>query len=284
MFVNPKTFKGRLGRFKRRLTSVFNKQVSELVNVVYANQRSRDSKTDPPISIAVSTTRQYASKTLPGLLANLQRAGIRPELIHVFEGGHTQKSKLQVEGYHHYLIDNNSFDITALIGILEFDLPQEYWLLLHDTTSVRRSFKNLFAKINPSGFDCMPLRVSPSMNIGVYSKNYLHDKKEYLLDFRNHDYSPEGLLRTKERAFKEEDFLFNATSRKRIINTELARFEYITLVKYFDQYRIMEGYPQLGLLKFKANSPVLVMRDFPEIELPKHDPETLERISWTIDL
>ena len=244
--------KKKLGRLKRNYQSKYREIISFFIDLYYANINAK-TLSDDKICIAVTTTKNYANKTIPSLISNLEKIGISKKIVHVFEGGHVANSSTNINGYYHHYIDNNSFDITALIGIIELDLQQEYWLLLHDTISLKKSFKSLFLSIKPAGYDCMPLKPPPAMNMGVYSKSYLLKNKIYLQGFSNKDYSQYSLMKMKKIAFEGEDFLFNTSENKKYIHSSLSKYEYTKNSRYHNAPRLLEGYPQLGLIKYKAN-------------------------------
>ena len=186
-------------------------------------------KENKKINICISTTKGYSEKTIP-LLLN--------------------------EKYNHYHVDHNSFDLTALISLIELknDLGEsDFWLLLHDTVRLTKNFKYLFNSLNTKNYDCLPLRNFPSMNIGVYSINYLAKNSNYLIQFKNQNYSVVGLQNCKLKAIHEEDYLFKNTTNRININSDIERFEKSKNITYFGKQRKEEFYPQLGILKYKAN-------------------------------
>ncbi len=209
-------------------------------------------RSNKEVKIAISTTKGYADKTVPKLVSNLIKLKIDANAIYVFEGGHAS-NEYHFNKMHYYKVNHNSFDLTALIAIVELDIKGGYWLLLHDTLMLSNSFRFLFQGITLKGEDCLPLRYKKAMNIGFYNFNYLLQSKDYLLDFKNQDYSTEGLQIVKARAIKEEDYLFKNTNNKKLIFPELIVFEKSKVVKYFDKKRYEEHYPQLGIIKLKAN-------------------------------
>ena len=94
------------------------------------------------------------------------------------------------------------------------------------------------------------------MNIGLYHHQLLLDQAEYLRSVKNRDYSDAGIQAAKRRAVIEEDFLFGRASSKRFIHPRLARFEKADAGEFHGVRRFREWYPQLGLIKFKANNAV----------------------------
>jgi len=204
------------------------------------------------ISIAISTTKNYSNNTIPKLIYELKKQRVKADNIYVFEGGYHENKKLN-RSYNHFLVDHNSFDLTSLISILEMKLNCKNWLLLHDTIELDKSFWKRYYSILAKKYDCMPLRDFPSMNIGVYSLNYLFQNKSYILSLKNTDYSFEALQLAKAKGVIDEDYLFKKTINKININNYLRNLEQVSTVEYFGKKRNKEFYPQLGIFKYKAN-------------------------------
>jgi hypothetical protein len=210
------------------------------------------------IRIAISTTASYIESTVPPLLTQMKRFGFQSDQVYIIEGGH-EKNEAQVDymGFRHYRVNHNSFDLTALISITELGIVKvnsnEYWLLLHDTVKTNILFPFLLYGIDCDDYECMPLRTGPSMNIGLYSSRFLVEHSTFLNDSKNTDYSDVGLQKAKHRAVAEEDCLFRLATHWMPINQILSRFEKSKQGDFFGAQRLVEYYPQLGLIKYKAN-------------------------------
>jgi hypothetical protein len=205
------------------------------------------------IKICISTTKSYANETIPILVNQLVECNVNMEDIFVFEGGHNAYSVNKSVRYHHYLTNHNSFDLTSLISILELNLYSEHWLLLHDTIEIDKSFKIKFFTINPNRYDCMPLTNFPSMNIGIYSNEFLLKNKDFILKQKNEDYSCEKIQETKKNAIEMEDYLFQNSNNIKLINYHVRHLSNSKIVNYKNSNRLREYYSQLGLIKYKAN-------------------------------
>lgn len=204
------------------------------------------------ISICISTTKGYSDKTIPILINSLKKNNIDTNLIYVFEGGWEQYEKIESD-FNYFKVPHNSFDLTALISILELKIIKDYWLLLHDTLELDDTFYYKFRTLKPKGYDCLPLKKFPSMNIGVYSNSYLIKNIEYILSTKNVDYGVESLKKYKSLGVDFEDHLFKITKNKKYINEPLNVFFESKFVNYFSNERILEKYNQLGIKKYKAN-------------------------------
>ena len=214
----------------------------------------------PTIKICISTIEKYAAKTIPDLLTSLYAAGIKKEDIYVVEGGHQQNRKIE-HAVNYYHADHNSFDLTALISVVDLNIETDYWFLLHDTCVVGTNFQNLISNVPHSLPEVLVLRNFPSMNMGLYKKDYLLRKKDVLFSMRNRDYSNEGVLAAKKKAIDEEDILFkqkDIDGKVWVINPWLMKIDGNYRISSTDAHnyysdRIVEYFPQVDLYKFKAN-------------------------------
>jgi hypothetical protein len=205
------------------------------------------------IAIAVTTSKNYFDKTIPKLIKRFSELGFDLNKVYVFEGGYKKNEKIE-KTFNHYRVDHNSFDLTALISILDLKIDNEkHWLLLHDTLHIKKSFKYIIATINPDLYDCMPLRDGQSMNIGIYSHDFIIKNEDYIVSVKNMDYSTEGIQKSKYRGVLEEDYLFKNSKNSKIINKILYFSEHVESESYFGTIRSKETYPQLGIVKYKAN-------------------------------
>jgi len=218
-----------------------------IIYIKYFFVKSKD------IAIAVTTSKNYFDKTIPKLIQRFSELGFDLNKVYVFEGGYEKNEKIE-KTFNHYRVDHNSFDLTALISIIDLKISNEkHWLLLHDTLDIEKSFKYLIATINPDLYDCMPLRDETSMNIGIYSHDFINKNEDYIISVKNTDYSTEGIQKSKSRGVVEEDYLFKNTTNKKNINEALCFLEKIEKELYHGTIRNKETYPQLGIVKYKAN-------------------------------
>jgi hypothetical protein len=206
----------------------------------------------PLIRICITTSKGYSQKTIPSLVSQLESTGILSKDIFIFEGGHRIDKKTGSEP-NYYEVSHNSFDHTALISLIDFGLESDYWLFIHDTIEVLPEFAFRFREVRFRGEDCIALRNFPSMNIGFYRHEFLLSQKEFLFQIRNRDYSEEGLQLCKARGVPLEDALFTMGTKVSIVNPHLAYRMSITKRVVYGANRVAEYYPQLGIVKFKAN-------------------------------
>jgi hypothetical protein len=122
-------------------------------------------------------------------------------------------------GYDDYKIDktcpeeiitapHNEFDFTALIAMVELDYQADYFFLMHDTCYVGGHFFPNYLKFE-HGTKTKPVTsCQRSMSMGLYSKEFIVESKQELIDLKNTDYTVQGLQRSKSLAVEKEDFLF----------------------------------------------------------------------------
>ena len=218
------------------------------------------------IKVCVNSTKNYSDKTLPIIIPSLISAGINPEDIFVFEGGHNERSVIKKDTYTLIQTDNNTIDLTGLIDIVENKLESDYWFYIHDTCKVGPQFKKLLYNIPESLPDKIALFTHPSMNIASYKYSCLMKYKNTLLKYKNQNYSEKKLKKLKEWSTYCEDLILHKPHQTGMgmvgIHSDTIEFynqEISDCIKIENQdwyggvKRIVEYYPQLDLYKSKAN-------------------------------
>lgn len=201
------------------------------------------------IKFCISSNINFSNKTFPIIVNSLLEANIQASDIYFFIGGMKTYEKLD-SIVNAYYCDNNSFDLTSLIAILDLGLKSDYWFLLHDTCYVGKSFKDNIMRYTYNT-DTLRLYSGASMNIGAYSQSYLDKEKDLILSYKNQDYSFESLQRLKSRLVTEEDFLF----KKSICKVYTDRVISEGPIDFYSNGvgRIIEHYNDVDLHKLKAN-------------------------------
>jgi hypothetical protein len=211
----------------------------------------------PSIRICVSTTKSYASTTVPLLLESLLSSGVKAEDIYIYEGGHHKRTRGTL-GPNHFLVSHNSFDFTALIEVSEIESKNDYWFLIHDTCLVSKDFASLISNIPHFLPSVMPVKNYPAMNIGLYKHAFLRSMQETLAALRNKEDAAEAIQQAKERAVQSEDLVFKKCKRPYVYNPWLLRDDedykvgHVSIPPIYKN-RICEYFPQTGIFKFKAN-------------------------------
>jgi hypothetical protein len=211
----------------------------------------------PQIKICISSTRNYAAKTLPLLIKSLTESGISGNDIYVFEGGHPSKEYV-FESFHHYLVAHNSIDFTALIEVAHIEFETCYWFFLHDTCIVGKDFKRLIENIPHFMPDTLPIKDYPSMNIGAYKHTYLKEKEELLQRYINKSANQASLLEFKEKGVQDEDILFRQSKNPfvyngwKLLKDNSYKRDDVAIPDIYTN-RVCEYFPQVALYKFKAN-------------------------------
>lgn len=213
------------------------------------------------IKIAISTCTHFEDKTLPILIPSLISAGIDPNDIHVFCAGHDKFTSEKTQLYHYHTVDNNSYEYTPLIAIVEYNLETEYWFLIHDTCKVGSKFKELLYSIPQSKPEKIALTYKPSMSIGSYRYDYLLTMKDKLMSIKNQDYSKEALQEWKNWGVDAEDYILWQSDPKPALyspnvgNTYWSRMQRINKENWYgtSTNRLVEYFPPLDLFKNKSN-------------------------------
>lgn len=238
-----------------------NKAVKKLLLPAYYTVlragRNSDLLRNIQIKICISSTKKYAGQTVPLVTNSLLGVGIAANDIYVFEGGHTSR-QYAFGSFHHYKVDHNSFDMTALIEIVSSDVKSDYWFLLHDTCLVDERFRTRIHNIPHFLPETLPVKNYPSMNMGAYRHDYLLRKAGVLMDYKNDSLDHAAAIRFKEKCVRDEDILFRQSKRPVAYNGWLLhdddnykRTDVTAPAAYTN--RICEYYPQVGVYKFKAN-------------------------------
>jgi hypothetical protein len=214
---------------------------------------------DGAIKFCVNTCKNFHSKSLPVLLPSLYKAGVGRSEIVIISGGHSTFEMTTFDEVQLIKTQQNSIDFTALVEIVERQLPGDYWFYLHDTSIVGPSFKTLVYDTPSDSPLKVAMRNSPSMNIGLYSATYLHANKDRLLAAKNTDHSEEAIQYWKKwGVYNEDHMLWRESSATEIYHPDRQVQGDYVLLESADVYgtgytRRMEYYPSLDLLKTKNN-------------------------------
>ena len=206
------------------------------------------------LKFAISSHIKSYEKTIEKVIPSLIASGIKSTDINMYVGGYdTYEDVSNVYGITLIKVPHNSMDFTALISILEMEKVKDMVFLLHDTIFVQDFFykKILDKNIGNPSFDTISMTSDGlSMNMGVYSYEYIKKCEKEIIEMKNTDYSEEGIQKIKKINVEKEDFLLNKNisfnTQPRITND--ANDFYRTGVA-----RIVEYFPEIGLHKIKAN-------------------------------
>ena len=159
------------------------------------------------IRFCISTCKNFAPHTIPVIIPSLFAAGIKQEEILIVNGGQTVRANTSYKGVPMLLTQQNSFEYTPLIEIVEHLMESEYWFLLHDTCIAGPLFKALAYKPPVEAPEKVAMKQTPSMSIGLYRHDYLMTHKERLMAIKNLDSSPEALQKWKQWGVPNEDYM-----------------------------------------------------------------------------
>jgi len=211
--------------------------------------------------IAINTTKRFAPHTLPLLLRSLHDAGFKKNEILIMSGGHSRRRK-SFSNRNYIKLPYDGIDYTAFAAIAQSDFGSDYYFIMHDTTRVGRDFREILFSIDPSPWEVIALRNKPSMNIGLYSAQYLKKKSAVLNKMVVTNYSLESLHSLKTWGVEHEDFLSWGQEQVAISSySELLSCPnngIPAILGKYDYYsngviRRVEYYKYLDLFKIKAN-------------------------------
>lgn len=163
----------------------------------------------PPGSIrfCISTCKKFAPHTIPVIIPSLLAAGIKQEEILIVNGGQLVRANTSYKGVPMLLTQQNSFEYTPLIEIVEHSMESPYWFLLHDTCIAGALFKALAYQPPVEVPEKVAMKQTPSMSIGLYRYDYLMAHKQRLMAIKNLDSSPKVLQQWKQWGVPNEDYM-----------------------------------------------------------------------------
>ena len=137
------------------------------------------------LKIAISTYITNESTTVSRLVKQLTNdTPISPKDVYVFSGGQSASSLDTKYGVNYLACDHNSYDHTSLIGILDNQLENHWWFVMHDTCGVGPRFSQ---KLNEVGRrdSHVALLEEGWLNMGQFSPEFLESARNYILSLRN---------------------------------------------------------------------------------------------------
>ena len=212
------------------------------------------------LSIVINSTKDYASITLPPLFESLKLAPHMSEdavdIVVIINGFDHFKIYPPIKNYRFIETDNNSFNYSGLITVLENPeiLATDHFLFMDDTSKVGPQFFQCLANIPDISANQTISAQFPSAYVGIYSKTALQNHSAHLLQFKNKDYSEKALQVLKHKTVLYEDSLFRENAANHLF---LPRKSEPQWGKDYDVYntgvkRMPEYYPDLDLTRFKG--------------------------------
>lgn len=212
------------------------------------------------VRFCISTCKKFAPHTIPVIIPSLLAAGITEEEILIVNGGQTVRTSTNYKGVPMLLTQQNSFEYTPLIEIVEHSMDSEYWFLLHDTCIAGPLFKQLAYEPPVEQPEKVAMKQTPSMSIGLYRHDYLMAHKDRLMAIKNMDSSPEALQQWKQWGVPNEDYMLWKLQDVpcHVYHPSLHGPDEWNYQGHADPYgtgmqRRVEYFPQLHLAKAKSN-------------------------------
>jgi hypothetical protein len=212
------------------------------------------------IRFCISTCKKFAPHTIPVIIPSLLAAGIKQEEILIVNGGQTVRANTSYKGVPMLLTQQNSFEYTPLIEIVEHSMESPYWFLLHDTCIAGPLFKALAHEPPVEAPEKVAMKQTPSMSIGLYRHDYLMAHKDRLMAIKNMDSSPEALQQWKQWGVPNEDYMLWKLQDVpcHVYHPNLHGPDEWNYQGHADPYgtgmqRRIEYFPQLHLAKAKSN-------------------------------
>ena len=209
------------------------------------------------IKIAIASNKNFQNLTLPIVLNSLKESGIENEMIHVFLGGYDKRKTEVKEGITYHELEQNSYEYSPLIDIVENELSSDYWFLMHDTCKTGPKFKELlYSNIDESLPSKVALTTRPSMSMGLYKYEYLLSVKDRILPIKNMDYSEDSMQYWKLWGVQYEDAILWLTEPAPSLPKTNHRMKLVCYENWYVEngpVRRTEYFGGFDLLKNKSN-------------------------------
>lgn len=207
------------------------------------------------IKIAIATNINFYQLSLPIVIESLINSGIEKSDIFVFNAGFEESKHEVIDGITHYYMNQNSYEYSPLIEIVEKEIESDYWFLIHDTCKVGPKFKELLYNIPETLPNTLALKQKPAMSMGSYKYDFLLSVKDRLLSIKNTDYSYDSMMRWKIWGVDNEDYISWMTNPETVLYNNNNNWEIIAYENWFGTptIRRTEYYHSLDLYKNKSN-------------------------------
>lgn len=136
------------------------------------------------LRFCISTHVSDMHRSIPVITNSLFRNGIDPDQIHVVAGGFDNKQMLEINRVKIHCVEHNSYDHTALIDVVENNIPGWWWFVMHATSEAGPKFVE---KILEKGFDYEHIAVLEFgwLNMGLMSRSFIEKNANYILNLKN---------------------------------------------------------------------------------------------------
>lgn len=162
------------------------------------------------IKYFISSHKQYYTSTYLPIITSLLESGINSKDIYMVVGGCDSNTSFTNElKVNMRYVPYNSFDLTALVyaSLNLEDIEGSHIFLMHDTCLVGPKFKQLVEDYDPKDV-IKTLRPAISMNMGLYSKQSIHQNSKHLNQMQFNPTTPEQLQQVKTFFVRNEDIIF----------------------------------------------------------------------------
>ena len=137
------------------------------------------------LKIGISSNVNFYKKTIPVCVGSIIKSGFNPSSIYVFIGGYDgEYEEIDVGlNVNAYKCPHNSFDFTSVVSIIDLNMTDNNWFILHDTVEVDHNFKDILSsELSKTG---KKINRFPSMSMGSYDSDSFSLAKEKINQIRN---------------------------------------------------------------------------------------------------
>lgn len=137
----------------------------------------------PYLGVAISSHVSSYESFVPDLTSALRDQGLNTEDVQVFVGGCDEERAVLRDECVMNFVSHNSFDHTAHIGILERDLLDRDWFIMHDTCEIQSGFVQKMRRF--PAVDYRSITDEGWLNMGYFSAGFLERHRDYIFNLKN---------------------------------------------------------------------------------------------------
>jgi hypothetical protein len=209
--------------------------------------------------IFISSCFEGLNIQIPRLINNIIECNIPCEYVHFIIGGCPDEKEYYINNIHIIHVKYRCFEFTPHIFIVKnpnyFNF--DYAFFTHDTVKIGSTFYNTITNdilyLKNTNYDTMKIEnLTPSMNIGIYSKNIILKNKDILLSLCLNSNNNDELFKLKNYLIDYEDFIFKQNNFHINDTAENTKINLISInnrhIKGLSKY-----YKRIDFIKYQTN-------------------------------
>jgi len=210
------------------------------------------------LKILITTCREYFDKIGSELIKCIDNSDIIKENIIIISGGGEDEKVYYINNIKIVEVKYRCFEFTSFIYAVENNLDCDYIFMSHDNVIFKKNFYSKMYKkcleCKKNNFETMKLKsYSLSMNIGLYSYDYLIKNKKTIIKLKKYNNNYDELLKIKHELCALEDIFFKKSNNVKfglINNPENEKID--TLIQNDKSIRELT-YSTIDYIKYQQN-------------------------------